>query len=79
MILPTKFNAKTVAVCDHCLQPMTPNISTGDEDGYGWTCYTIDCPDYNGTEVEPEDLIACGCPDWLANLLVGYIESLTEC
>lgn len=78
MILPTKFTETTVAYCDHCLHPMTPNISTGDEEGFGWTCYTFDCPDYNGTEVEVEDLTACGCPEWLAERLVTLIDSLAE-
>jgi hypothetical protein len=77
MILPTKFNFYTVAECG-CGEPMFPNISTGDEEGYGWICTVIDCGDYTAPELEPEDLIAVGVPEWVANNLVSLIESLTE-
>ena len=77
MPLPTRFTRATVCECN-CGAPMFPNISTGDEDGYGWTCTVISCGDYTAPELEPEDLVAVGVPEWVAINLVTLIESLTE-
>jgi hypothetical protein len=62
------FGLADVMYCN-CGNPMIPNISTGDEDGYGWSCTNFKCGDWSGGEIEAEDLIACGCPEWLAERL----------
>lgn len=72
-----RFNRATVLECG-CGQPMFPNISTGDEEGYGWICTNISCGDYTAPELSPEDLEAVGVPAWVADRLVELIESLTE-
>jgi hypothetical protein len=68
-----QFNLEDVLICI-CGKPMIPNISTGDEDGYGWSCTNHFCKDWTGGEIEAEDLIACGCPEWLAE----RIEALSD-
>lgn len=67
----------TVVTCI-CDQPMFPNISTGDEEGFGWSCTTIGCGDYTANEIQAEDLVAVGVPEWVANRLVTFIESVTD-
>jgi hypothetical protein len=57
---------------------MFPNISTGDEEGYGWSCTTIGCGDYSAPEIDAEDFIAVGVPEWVANRLVTFIQSVTN-
>lgn len=68
-----EFDMSNVVICT-CEKPMIPNLSTGDEDGYGWTCTTLWCGEWAGGEIEAEDLIACGCPEWLAR----RIEALSD-
>ena len=72
------FPVEDCVVCDFCKKPMIPNLSTGDEDGYAWSCLTIGCKDYHGDELEAEDLEACGCPSWLTSLLVAPFDRIAE-
>ena len=65
-IAPPVFTLFDVISCDHCKKPMFPNVSTHDEDGMAWNCTTPGCGDFTGDEIEAEDLIACGCPPWIA-------------
>lgn len=53
---------------------MFPNISTGDADGYAWSCITVGCGDYNAYEIEVEDLTAVGIPEWFAIQIVNYFD-----
>lgn len=61
-----------------CGKPMIPNISTGDEDGYGWICTNRQCGDWTGGEIEAEDLIVCGCPRWLAERIEALADAVLE-
>lgn len=69
------FTLEDVVVCD-CGCPMIPNISTLDEDGYAWSCTNGTCGNFTGGEIQAEDLIACGCPEWLAYRLEALADSL---
>jgi hypothetical protein len=69
---------ETVLVCDHCNEPMLPNVSTWDEEGCAWICTTYDCPDWAGDEIESEDLIAIGCPEWVAERLTALSDAVLE-
>lgn len=62
-----RFSLTDVDVCDHCGHAMIPNVSSEDQDGLLWICMTYDCAEFNGQEIEAEDLIAVGCPEWVAN------------
>lgn len=75
--METLFNRESVITCI-CGEGMFPNISTEDEEGYGWSCTTLDCGDYTANEIEPEDLVAVGVPEWVAIRLVTLIEDLIE-
>jgi hypothetical protein len=72
------WNIQNVLTCDHCNEPLIANLSTEDEEGYGWICTTQDCPDFTGFEIEAEDLIACGCPPWLAQRIEHLADKLLE-
>jgi hypothetical protein len=72
-----KFTLATVIVCT-CGEPMIPNISTGDDDGYGWSCTNLSCGDFAGGEIEADDLIACGCPEWLARRIEALSDAVSE-
>ena len=68
------WNEDTVMDCDRCEKPMFPNVSTWDDGdgnpddaGCGWTCTTYGCPEFNGDEIETEDLEALGVPSWIAD------------
>lgn len=71
-----EFDQDNVLSCDRCGQWMIPNISTGDEEGYGWICTSEDCPDFNGYELETEDLILCGVPAWVAIRIAALVERI---
>lgn len=73
-----EYTADSVLVCDTCHSRMVPNVSTddGDGEGCGWTCVSPLCSEYAGSELEPDDLIACGCPEWLADRLVAIIDGM---
>jgi hypothetical protein len=75
-----EYTADSVLVCDTCNSRMIPNISTddGDGEGCGWTCTSPTCSEYAGSELEVEDLVACGCPAWLADRLVAIIDGVHE-
>jgi len=72
------FKEEDVLICDECGKPTFPNLSLGDEDGYAWSCTTLGCPDYFANEIEAEDLIAVGVPEWVAERIADLIEKLTE-
>jgi hypothetical protein len=71
------FTLATVIVCT-CGEPMIPNISTCDADGYGWSCTNLSCGDFAGGEIEADDLIACGCPEWLARRIEALSDAISE-
>lgn len=71
------FTLATVIVCT-CGEPMIPNVSTGDNDGYGWICTNFGCGDWAGGEIETDDLIACGCPEWLAIRIAALSDAVSE-
>ena len=73
-----EWDETTVMVCDHCNQPMFPNLSLWDDDGCPWTCTTNDCPDWTGNELEAEDLVAVGCPPWIALRVAELADKLLE-
>lgn len=56
---------------------MIPNISTEDEEGFGWYCLNLACGDYSANEIEAEDLEALGVAPYLAKQLSKLIEQLT--
>ena len=66
--------------CPHCDQPMVPNLSQEDEDGVGWTCINVECPEgrHQFDEVESEDLVCLGVPPKIAALVVQLVEALAE-
>lgn len=70
-----KWDRKSVVTCELCNQPMLPNVSTLDEDGCLWICPTPKC-EYQISELEAEDLIAVGCPPWVAEMLTDLILHL---
>jgi hypothetical protein len=67
-----------VLVCDGCNKPMIPNISTYDDEGYGWSCTTYGCGDFTGGEIEAEDLIALGVPEWVAERMEALSNAVLE-
>jgi hypothetical protein len=67
------FSPEELLVCN-CGAKMFPNISTGDADGYAWSCITVGCGDYNAYEIEVEDLTAVGIPEWFAIQIVNYFD-----
>ena len=69
--MPSSWARNEVIECDGCNAPMLPNVST-------WICATVDCGDYSGDELESEDLVAVGVPEWVAVWLAGHIENLTS-
>lgn len=71
------FTLDDCIVCDHCHKPMIPNLSTdeGDGEGYGWSCTTYGCGDFTGEQIEAEDLVACGCPQWLAERMQALSDA----
>ena len=68
----------TVMVCDSCQEPMFPNLSTWDDDGCVWICTTAECSEWSGSELEAEDLVAVGCPPWIALRVIDLTENLKE-
>jgi hypothetical protein len=42
--------------CDSCREPMVPNESTLDDDGCGWICLDLGCPELAAGELEAADL-----------------------
>lgn len=75
---PPLFTRDQLVTCEECGSPMLPNLSTEDEDGYGWACVNVTCADgrHEADEVEAEDLVAVGVPEWLAILVERAIERL---
>lgn len=73
-----RFTAGTVVVCDGCDKPTIPNLSLEDHDGMAWSCTTPTCDDFTGYEIEAEDLVACGCPEWVAERLVALIDGIPQ-
>jgi len=71
------WDESTVCVCDGCGKPMLPNVSTLDDDGCGWVCLSPACADYTANELEPDDLVAVGVPEWVARLVCGLVDELT--
>lgn len=67
-----------VAVCDHCDKPMIPNVSTEDEDGMGWSCTTLECGDFTGDEIDADDLMRVGVPEWVAERMMALAEAVAE-
>lgn len=72
------WNLEDVYTCDGCEEPMIANISTGDNDGYGWICTTGNCPEFSGGEIEAEDLIAVGVPEWVAKRIEALADYILE-
>jgi hypothetical protein len=72
-----EFKLEDVVTCN-CGAPMIPNVSTGDEDGYGWSCTNLSCGDWTGGEIEADDLIVCGCPEWLAVRIAALADAVQE-
>ena len=72
--------AQDLVECDLCHHPMVPNVSTEDEDGYGWACVNPSCPDGGEqmSEVEVEDLVLAGCPKFIAESWVKLRDQLEE-
>lgn len=73
-----EWDETTVMVCDSCKKPMFPNLSTWDDDGCVWICTTPDCSEWSGGELEPEDLVAVGCPPWIALRVAELADKLLE-
>jgi len=48
--------------CDSCSEPMLPNLSQGDADGWLWICIDPGCPKLCAGELETEDLVEGGVP-----------------
>lgn len=71
------FELKDVIVCD-CGEPMLPNLSTEDSEGMAWNCTNSSCRDFTGGEIEAEDLIACGVPEWVAHRIEALSDALLE-
>lgn len=76
---------ETVLVCDGCNKPMIPNLSTWDDGdgnpddaGYGWSCTTYGCGDFTGGEIEAEDLVALGVPEWVAERIEALSNAVLE-
>lgn len=61
-------------VCDSCGNPMIPNVSTLDDEGCGWICIDPRCPECHADELEAEDLIECGVPEYLARQLACLVD-----
>jgi hypothetical protein len=75
-IVPDSWDESTVIVCDECNAPMLPNVSTMDEEGCGWICLSFACDDYTGDELESDDLVAVGVPEWVARRVCGLVDRL---
>jgi hypothetical protein len=75
---PTTWTEETVIKCDGCNQPMIPNLSTWDEEGCVWSCTTFNCSDFTGGEIEAEDLIAVGVPEWVAKRIHALADAVLE-
>lgn len=73
-----RFALEDVVTCDGCGKPMLPNLSTEDEDGLGWSCTTFGCGDFAGEQIEAEDLVACGCPAWVAERLASLSDACAD-
>lgn len=76
--MTSTYHLRDLVQCSDCKHPMLPNLSTQTEEGTGWSCLTRGCPQYTADEIEAEDLVACGVPEWVANRLVILIGELTE-
>ena len=60
--------------CDSCGEPLLPNLSQADADGYLWICINPDCPELCAGELETEDLVEGGVPQALVARLVRLID-----
>ena len=74
---------ETVIKCDHCGEPMIPNVSGWEQDedgewGCDWNCTTYDCGDWGGSGISAEDLVALGCPAWLAERMEALADAVRE-
>src|SRR5674476_1190941 len=60
--------------CGSCGEPMLPNLSQADADGWLWICINPGCPEFCAGELETEDLVEGGVPKALAARLVRLID-----